>query len=147
MNSASLRRPLAATMLFAGLTFGAGPALAATAHLYGTSVISRAKSHDPGVLYRATGLRPAHGYALRLVRPKTASRQRCVAYLSGPRQASGTERFVGSLPSATNCVGATTVSQLPIPRGAYQVEVCVPVSTFGACNSAESVVRRTVRVE
>jgi hypothetical protein len=148
MNSDSLRRPLAAGLVVAGLGFGAAPAIAATAHLYGTSVISRAKGPDPGVLYRATGLRPAGRYALRLVRPKTSSRERCVAYLSAPRPASGTERFIGSLPSATNCVGAGgAVTQRPVARGTYQVEVCAPASTFGACRSTFAVVRKTVRVE
>ncbi|HEY5197492.1 MAG TPA: hypothetical protein VIJ51_10755 [Solirubrobacteraceae bacterium] len=151
MYLGSLRRPFAAALVAAVLLAGAlvsGAAAGATApSLYGASVISRAKGPDPGVLYRATGLRPAGRYALRLVRPKTASRERCVAYLSAPRTASGTERFIGSLPSATNCVGAGAVTQHPIARGTYQVEVCVPASTFGACRSTYSVVRKTVRVE
>jgi hypothetical protein len=155
LNFRSLRPPLAATVLAAGLGLSAGPALAstatATAHLYGTSVISRAKGPDPGVLYRATGLHPAGRYALRLVRPKTAGRPRCVAYLSAPRPASGTERFIGSVPSATNCIGpaatGSAVTQIPLARGTYQVEVCVPASTFGACRATDAVVRRTVRLE
>jgi hypothetical protein len=149
MNSGSLGRPLAAVLVAAGLTAGAGAAAASAApHLYGTSVISRAKGPDPGVLYRATGLRPGGRYALRLVRPKTASRERCVAYLSAARPASGTERFIGSLPSAPNCVGAGgAATQHPIARGTYRVEVCVPVSTLGACRSTFTVVRKTVRVE
>jgi hypothetical protein len=148
MNSGSLGRPLVAALLVAGLTAGTAAAGAAP-QLYGTSVISRSKGPDPGVVYRATGLRPAGRYALRLVRPKTPTRPRCVAYLSAPRTASGTERFIGSLPSATNCVGAGSgsVTQRPVARGTYEVEVCVPATTFGACRSTFTVVRRTVRLE
>jgi hypothetical protein len=149
MNSISLGRPVVAVLLAAGVASGAGAAAAsATPHLYGTSLISRAKGPDPKVTYRATGLRSGGRYALRLVRPKTASRERCVTYLSAPRPASGTERFLGSLGSATNCVGAGgAVTQHPIARGSYRVEVCVPASTFGACRSTFTVVRKTVRVE
>jgi hypothetical protein len=118
-------------------------AAAATLHLYGTTVLHT--TNDPRVLYRATGLRPATGYALRLVRPTTAHGPRCVAYLSGAQRASGTERFYGSVPSAMYCAGAPGKAQ-PIRPGSYNVEVCVPASTLGPCRGDASVVRVRVRV-
>jgi hypothetical protein len=142
-----LSRLLVAAAITAGLTLATGTALAANAHLFGPSILQISKDFDPKLTYRATGLRPATGYALRLVRPKTAGRLRCVAYLAAPRRASGTEYFHGSVPSATNCVGSTTVTQRPLGRGPYELEVCVPVSTFGACRSTDSVVRRAIRLE
>jgi len=147
MNPSSLRRLTAASLLVSALSFDAGPALAAGAHLIGASVLNISKTPDPKVTYRATGLTAANRYALRLVRPATATRPRCVAYLSAPRRASGTEYFYGTVPSALNCFGATGVAhQIPMARGSYEVEVCVPATAFGACRSSATVVRKAVRL-
>ncbi|MEA2371500.1 MAG: hypothetical protein QOH12_1894 [Solirubrobacteraceae bacterium] len=147
MNARSLRRLAAASVITSALSVGAGPALAAGTHLFGASVLNISKTHDPRVTYRATGLRAANAYALRLVRPRMATHPRCVAYLSAPRPASGTEHFYGSVPSALNCVAANGVAhQIPMARGTYEVEVCVPATPFGACRSTATVVRRTVRL-
>jgi hypothetical protein len=137
-------RRLATALALAVAALGlATSAAAGTLHLYGRTVLHT--TGDPKVFYRATGLRPAPGYTLRLVRPTTSHQPRCVAYLSGPRRASGTGRFVGTVPSAMYCTGSPAKAQ-PIRPGSYNVEVCVPASTLGPCRPDASVVRVRVRV-
>jgi hypothetical protein len=138
-----LRRHLITPLALAASLGLTASAAAATVHLYGATLLHT--RGDPKVLYRATGLRPANRYALRLVRPTTGSQPRCVAYLSGPQHASGTERFYGSVPSAMYC-GAAPGKAQPIRAGSYEVEVCVPATTFGPCRADASVVRQRVRV-
>lgn len=136
-----------AALAIAASLLAAAPATAAkagTPHLYGRTTLHTIG--DPRVFYRATGLLAASRYALRLVRPTSAHHARCVAYLSGRRPASGTERFYGSVPSAMYCGGEPGKTQ-PISPGFYNVEVCVPANTYGACRADATILRQRVRVK
>ena len=126
----------------------AAVAVGATATLHGPWVlhpVTDPPTRANSVTYRATHLRAHSGYALRLVRPTTDHSPRCVAYLSGPRQASGTEYFYGSVPGGMVC---TTAPHTPraIKDGYYTVEVCVPRTQLGACRGAQTIIRRRVHV-
>jgi len=136
---------LAATLaLGATVCLGASAAAAAAPRLFGPSVLAAVTHHN--VDYRATGLRAADGYALRLVRPATSHSPRCVAYLAAPRRAAGTAYFRGSIGDSIFCVDSPHKQQ-PLARGSYVVEVCVPVSRLGPCRSSASIARRRVHLQ
>jgi hypothetical protein len=80
---------------------------------------------------------------------------RCVAYVSAPRQAAGTEAFKGTLPTALRCTPASGSGAPWAPRppaGTYSAVACVaargaPAGTPAySCDPRHSVATRTVRV-
>ena len=99
------------------------------------------------VTYRATGLKAASGYTLRIVRP-ASNGGRCAAYLAGPRRAKGTELFHGTLPDGLQCTtraGRLSISRSMTP-GLYTAVACVPASAAGGCRSSASSAMLSVRV-
>ena len=80
---------------------------------------------------------------------------RCVAYVAAPRQASGTETFKGTLPTALQCHpasgGGATWAPRP-PAGTYSAVACVAAAGAPAgtpaysCDPRHSVATKPVRV-
>jgi hypothetical protein len=102
------------------------------------------------VEYRATGLKPEGRYSLRIrsTVEHDGRAYRCAAYLSGPRRASGSERFYGSLPDGLQCQPTSGEGPLWQPRtskGTYQAVVCVAAAR-NLCDPHYSVAGKTVRV-
>jgi hypothetical protein len=80
---------------------------------------------------------------------------RCVAYVSAPRRAAGTEAFKGTLPTALQCTPASGSGASWSPRppaGRYSAVACVaaPGARAGtpaySCDPRHSVASRPVRV-
>jgi len=103
------------------------------------------------VAYRAKGLAPAGSYSLRIRRRAEYNGRayRYVAYLSAPRRSSGTERFLGSVPTGLQCRrvrGDGPVWQPDTLTGRYQAVVCVAATHDYLCNPHYSVATKRVRV-
>jgi hypothetical protein len=113
------------------LTLTASPAAAAT--LSGPAQLRVLQK----LTYRATDLPPGK-YALIIERDPRGAR--CIAHLAAQRQASGTERFYGSLPDTLNCVRGTRHFTTPMHAGAYRVLV------RGDRSDAHTAASRPVRV-
>jgi hypothetical protein len=102
------------------------------------------------VEYRASGLKPQGRYSLRIRRnvAHDGRTYRCVAFLSAPRTASGTERFKGSVPDGLQCVptrGSGATWQPRTSKGTYQAVVCVAAAR-NLCTPGYSVATKTVRI-
>jgi hypothetical protein len=100
--------------------------------------------------YRATGLQPAGRYSLRIrqLAKHDGRTYRCAAFLSAPRQAAGTERFFGSLPTALQCLpvrGTGATWQPRTSKGVYEAVACVAAAR-NHCDGKFAVARKTVRV-
>jgi hypothetical protein len=100
--------------------------------------------------YRATGLTPEGRYSLRIRRlaRHDGRTYRCAAYLSAPRDASGTERFFGSVPTQLQCVrvrGTGAVWQPHTFKGAYEAVACVAASR-NHCDGDFAMARKSVEI-
>jgi hypothetical protein len=147
-RSLPLRILLAALALVA---LGAATAQAA-ATLSGPSTLRIQKN----TTFVARGLVPGRYHLM--VRRRLAHNgrsYRCVAYVSAPRRASGTEAFKGTLPTALHCTPASGSGPAWAPRppaGGYSAVACVaapgaPAGTPAySCDPAHSVASRAVRV-
>lgn len=103
------------------------------------------------VAYRATGLVPRGTYSLRIRRrvKHEGRTYRCVAYLSAPRPASGTERFLGSVGTGLQCHrarGGGRVWQPHTFKGRYQAVACVAAAGGYLCDPHYSVATKRVRI-
>jgi hypothetical protein len=109
------------------------------------------------VTYRADGLVSGRYHLMVRKRLTHAGRSyRCVAYIAAPRQASGSEAFKGTLPSALYCTPvsgkAPTWNPRP-PAGTYEAVACVAPAGAPSgvpaynCDPGHSVAARTVRVQ
>jgi hypothetical protein len=126
----------AAALIMASTAAAAGPSLHGARSL---RVLEK-------VTYRATGLKAASGYTLRITRP-ASNGGRCAAYLAGPRRAKDTELFHGTLPDGLQCStrSGRLISRSMTP-GAYTAVACVPASAAGGCRASASSASLSVRV-
>jgi len=141
-----MKTPVLFCTLAAVAALTAPVAAQAASSLVGTSSLRVQQK----VEYRATGLAPAGRYSLRIRRrvEHDGRTYRCAAYLSAPRLASGTERFLGSVPTGLLCVPASGDGAQWLPRtskGTYEAVVCV-VAARNLCDARYSVAGKTVRV-
>jgi hypothetical protein len=148
MPRSALRILVAAVVLAA---LGAATAQAA-ATLTGPSTLRLQRNTQ----YTAHGL-TAGRYHLMVRKRLThnARSYRCVAYVAAPRQASGTETFKGTLPTALQCHpasgGGATWAPRP-PAGTYSAVACVAAAGAPAgtpaysCDPRHSVATKSVRV-
>jgi hypothetical protein len=142
-------RLVLATVLLAAL--GAATAQA-TATLTGPSTLRIQRNTQ----YTAHGLQSGRYHLMVRKRLTHGGRSyRCVAYLAAPRQASGTETFKGTLPTALQCTPASGAGASWKPRppaGSYSAVACVaapgaPAGTPAySCDPRHSVATRSVRV-
>ena len=149
MTRSLLLRILLAVVVVAAL--GAASAQAA-ATLSGPSTLRIQKQTQ----YVAHGLLSGRYHLMVRKRLTHAGRSyRCVAYVSAPRQASGTEAFKGTLPTALQCRPASGTGAAWRPRppvGTYSAVACVAATGTPAgtpaysCDAHHSVASRTVRV-
>jgi hypothetical protein len=100
--------------------------------------------------YRATGLEPHGQYSLRIRRvvPHGGRAYRCAAFLSGARPASGTERFLGSVPTELRCLPARGTAAAWQPRtskGVYEAVACVAAAR-NHCSGKFAVASKSVRI-
>jgi hypothetical protein len=100
--------------------------------------------------YRATGLEPHGQYSLRIRRvvQHHGRAYRCAAFLSGARPASGTERFLGSVPTELRCVparGTAAAWQPHTSKGVYEAVACVAAARHH-CNGKFAVATKSVRI-
>lgn len=129
---------LAAGALCASAAFAAGLRGPARVH-----VLDR-------VTFRATGLRPAARYALRIVRTEHLDGRayRCSASLAAPRRARGTVVFRGSVPTRATCEAASGTLRsftVPLRPATWRVLACVPAPR-GTCARGAAVARGRLRV-
>ena len=149
MTRSLLLRILLAVVVVAAL--GAASAQAA-ATLSGPSTLRIQKQTQ----YVAHGLLSGRYHLMVRKRLTHAGRSyKCVAYVSAPRQASGTEAFKGTLPTALQCRPASGTGAAWRPRppvGTYSAVACVAATGTPAgtpaysCDAHHSVASRTVSV-
>lgn len=148
MTRSALRILLAAVVLGA---LGAATAQAAST-LTGPATLRVQRNTE----YTAHGLTSGRYHLMVRRRLSHAGRSyRCVAYLAAPRQASGTETFKGTLPTALQCAPASGGGPRWAPRppaGTYSAVACVaapgaPAGTPAySCDPRHSTATRSVRV-
>jgi hypothetical protein len=131
-------------------------ALAASAQAAATLTGPATLRLQTNTQYRAHGLVPSRYHLMVRKRLTHGGRSyRCAAYIAAPRQASGTESFKGTLPTAPYCTLASGAGRAWTPRppaGSYDAVVCVAAAGAPAgtpaylCDSRHSVAVRAVQV-